>query len=123
MSVRANNMDAASQASGHKLIYAVPSVCITPAAPSPLPIPYPIMTPQGTKESEDDASKVKLMGKPAFCVGSEISSCKGNEAGTQKEVVSLKTSSKGFVIMGSPNVKMMGSSVAFNGSPIMGNKT
>ena len=40
MSVIANNRDVAGEATGHKVIYMNPSVCITPAAPSPLPIPY-----------------------------------------------------------------------------------
>jgi uncharacterized Zn-binding protein involved in type VI secretion len=122
MSVIANNMDVAAESTGHTVVYMAPSVCITPAAPSPLPIPYPIMTPSGTGSEEDDSRKTNLQGKPIFCVGSLISSCTGNEPGTQKEVVSLKTGSKMFPTVGSPNVKVEGSAVVFTGTTGMGNK-
>lgn len=122
MGVVANNKDIAAESSGHQIIYMAPSVCITPAAPSPLPIPYPIMTPSGMKGLDDDTRKVKINGKAVFCLGSLISSCNGNEPGTQKEVVSLKTGSKAFPLTGSPNVKAEGSAVVFTGSQAMGNK-
>jgi uncharacterized Zn-binding protein involved in type VI secretion len=61
-------------------------------------------------------------GKPVFQVESVVSSCTGNEAGTQKEVVSLKTSSSCYIIDGSPNVKVEGKSVVFTGSSGMGNQ-
>ena len=122
MSVVANHREVAGESTGHNVVYMNPSVCITPAAPSPLPMPYPIMTPSGTGTLDDDARKVKIGGKPVFHVGSEISSCTGNEPGTQKEVVSLKTSSACFIIDGSPNVKVEGSSVVYTGSSGMGNR-
>lgn len=122
MSVIANNRDVAAESTGHTVIYMSPSVCITPAAPSPIPVPYPIFTPTGTKSIDDDSRKTKIGGKKIFCVGSLISSCNGNEPGTQKEVVSLKTGSKMFPMVGSPNVKVEGSAVVFTGSQGMGNK-
>ena len=122
MGVVANNRDVAGEATGHKVIYLNPSVCITPAAPSPVPIPYPIMTPAGTGSLDDDARKVMIDGKPVFKVDSEVSSCVGNEPGTQKEVVSLKTSSKCFIIDGSPSVFAEGKAVVFTGSSGMGNR-
>jgi uncharacterized Zn-binding protein involved in type VI secretion len=122
MSVVANNREVAGEATGHKVIYMNPSVCITPAAPSPLPIPYPIMTPSGTSSLNDDARKVMIDDKPVFKVDSVISSCTGNEAGTQKEVVSLKTGSSCFIIDGSPSVKAEGKAVVFTGSSGMGNQ-
>lgn len=122
MSVTANNMDVAAESTGHTVVYMAPSVCITPAAPSPLPIPYPIVTPTGTKQVDDDTRSVKIGGTPVFCVGSLVSSCNGNEPGTQKEVVSHKTTSKAFILTGSPNVKAEGSPLTFTGSQGMGNK-
>jgi uncharacterized Zn-binding protein involved in type VI secretion len=122
MSVIANNKEVAGEATGHKIIYMNPSVCITPAAPSPLPMPYPIMTPGGTSSLDDDARKVMIDGKPIFHVGSEVSSCTGNEPGTQKEVVSLKTGSSCFIINGSPSVEAEGKAVVFTGSSGMGNQ-
>lgn len=122
MAVIANFMDVAGNATAHTVIYMAPSVCITPAAPSPVPLPYPIVTPTGTKKSKDHTSKVQIKNKPVFCVGSLVTKCNGNEPGTQKEIVSLTTGGKAFVLSGSPNVKCQGSAVCFTGSPGMGNR-
>lgn len=122
MSVVANKREVAGESTGHKVIYMNPSVCITPAAPSPLPMPYPILTPAGTGSLDGDTRKVKIGGKPAFNVKSVVASCTGNEPGSQKEVVSHKTSSSAFIIDGSPSVKMEGESVVYTGSSGMGNQ-
>ncbi|NOT26814.1 MAG: DUF4150 domain-containing protein [Acidobacteria bacterium] len=122
MGVVANNRDVAGEATGHKVVYMGPSVCITPAAPSPIPIPYPIMTPGGTGSLNDDARKVMIDGKPVFKLDSVVSSCTGNEAGTQKEVVSLKTASSCYILDGSPSVMAEGKAVVFTGSSGMGNQ-
>jgi uncharacterized Zn-binding protein involved in type VI secretion len=122
MAVTANNLDIAAESTGHQVVYMAPSVCITPAAPSPIPVPYPIMTPEGSGKEDDDTRKTKIQGKPVFCVGSLISACHGNEPGTQKEIVSLQTGSKMFPMVGSPNVKVEGSAVTFTTTTGMGNK-
>ena len=122
MGVVANNRDVAGEASGHKVVYMAPSVCITPAAPSPIPVPYPIMTPAGTGSLDDDARKVMMDGKPVFKADSVVSSCTGNEAGTQKEVVSFKTGSSCYILDGSPTVMVEGKSVVFTSSKGIGNQ-
>jgi hypothetical protein len=122
MSVTANGLACAGNATGHTVVYMAPSVCITPAAPSPLPMPYPIMTPTGTKQTKDHTGTIQLMGKPVFCVGSLIASCNGNEPGTQKEVVSLATGGEGFILTGSPNVEFEGSAACYTTSTGMGNR-
>jgi hypothetical protein len=122
MPVIANNREVAGESTGHQVIYMNPSVCITPAAPSPLPIPYPILTSSGTGNLDGDTRKVKIGGKPVFNVDSVISSCNGNEAGTQKEVVSMKTGSSCFIIDGSTSVKAEGKGVVYTGSSGMGNQ-
>ena len=122
MSVVANNREVAGEYTGHQIVYMNPSVCITPAAPSPVPIPYPILTASGTGNLDSDARKVKIGGKPVFHVDSEVSSCNGNEPGSQKEVVSFKTGSAAFIIDGSTNVKVEGHGVVFTGSSGMGNR-
>ncbi|WP_067271617.1 DUF4150 domain-containing protein [Mitsuaria sp. 7] len=122
MSVVANNREVAGESTGHKIVYMTPSVCLTPAAPSPVPIPYPIMTPAGTGNLDDDARKVKIGGKPLFHVDGIVHNCVGNEPGSQKEVVSHKTSSSAFILDGSPNVKAEGKAVVFTGSKSMGNQ-
>ena len=122
MSVVANNRDVAGESTGHQVVYMNPSVCITPAAPSPVPIPYPILTGTGTGSLDGDTRKVKIGGKPVFNLKSEVASCNGNEPGTQKEVVSLKTGSACFIIDGSPSVSVEGSPVVYTGSSGMGNR-
>jgi hypothetical protein len=99
-----------------------PSVCITPAAPSPVPVPYPILTPDGTATLKDDTRRVKIGGKPVFVVDSAVSSCTGNEPGSQKEVVSMKTGSSAFIINGSPDVSAEGKAVVYTTSSGMGNQ-
>jgi uncharacterized Zn-binding protein involved in type VI secretion len=122
MTVTANHREVAGESTGHQVVYMNPSVCITPAAPSPLPIPYPILTGSGTGNLDGDTRKVKIGGKPVFNVESVISSCNGNEAGTQKEVVSMKTGSSCFIIDGSTDVKVEGKGVVYTGSTGMGNQ-
>ncbi|MET0348974.1 MAG: PAAR-like domain-containing protein [Rhizobacter sp.] len=122
MSVIANNREVAGESTGHQVIYMNPSVCITPAAPSPVPIPYPIMTPAGTGSLNTDTRSVKIGNKPCFNLDSVVASCVGNEPGSQKEVVSFKTSSSAYMLDGSPNVIMEGKGVVYTGSQGMGNQ-
>lgn len=122
MTVLANNLEVAGESTGHNVVYMNPSVCITPAAPSPLPIPYPILTGSGTGNLDSDARKVMIGNKPVFNTDSIISSCNGNEAGSQKEVVSLKTGSSAFMMDGSPSVMAEGKSVVYTTSQGMGNQ-
>ena len=41
--VTALMMDVITEKSGHQVVPMAVSVCTTPAAPSPLPIPYPVL--------------------------------------------------------------------------------
>lgn len=122
MSVLANGREVAGESTGHSVVYMNPSVCITPAAPSPLPMPYPILTGAGTGNLDSDARKVHIGDKPVFNTDSVIASCNGNEAGTQKEVVSMKTGSSAYMLDGSPDVMVEGKSVVYTGSQGMGNQ-
>lgn len=122
MTVTANNREVAGESTGHQVVYMNPSVCMTPAAPSPLPVPYPILTGSGTGNLDGDTRKVKIGGKPVFNLDSVIATCNGNEAGTQKEVVSMKTGSSCYIIDGSTNVKVEGKGVVYTGSSGMGNQ-
>lgn len=122
MSVIANHLEVAGEATGHSVVYMNPSVCITPAAPSPIPLPYPIMTASGTSNLDSDARKVFIGGKPAFNQDSVVSSCNGNEPGSQKEVVSLKTGSSAYMLNGSPDVMIEGKAAVYTTSQGMGNQ-
>ena len=122
MSVLANHLEVAGESTGPQIVYLNPSVCITPAAPSPLPMPYPILTASGTGDLKDDTRRVKIGGKPVFTVDSAVSSCNGNEPGTQKEVVSFKTGSSAYILNGSPDVQAEGKAVVYTTSSGMGNQ-
>ena len=60
--------------------------------------------------------------KPVFTVDSAVSSCNGNEPGTQKEVVSFKTGSSAYILNGSPDVQAEGKAVVYTTSSGMGNQ-
>lgn len=63
-----------------------PDVCKTPAAPSPIPLPYPNM---GQLNSSDKtAKKVLMSNKETVVENSKIPRSNGDEAGTLKGVVS-----------------------------------
>jgi len=96
-------MDSITQKSGHQMTGMAVSVCLTPAAPSPLPIPYPTM---GTVAEGiiDPCMRTKIEGAKILTVGGCMKACHGNEPGTLKEVVSLNTGGPCFPWLGAPNV-------------------
>ena len=83
----------------------MPDVCITPVPPpvSQAPIPYPNtgMLNQAQKTSK----KVKFVGKEVVTLKSEISRSMGDEAGTQKGVMSGSNMDKVTFKKGSSKVK------------------
>lgn len=87
----------------HQMIGCAVSVCLTPAAPSPLPIPYPTM---GTSAEGvvDQPMRTKAGGANILTVGACLKACHGNEPGTLKEVVSLNTGGKCVPLLGMPTV-------------------
>ncbi|HEX2671612.1 MAG TPA: PAAR-like domain-containing protein, partial [Polyangiaceae bacterium] len=101
--VTATGMDLVTEKSGHQATGMAVSVCITPAAPSPLPIPYPTMG-SVAEGIVDPPMRTKAGGAPIMTVGSCMKACHGNEPGTLKEVVSLNTGGPCFPIMGAVTV-------------------
>ncbi|WP_437613102.1 PAAR-like domain-containing protein [Sorangium sp. So ce834] len=101
--VTALGMDTITEKSGHQMTGMAVSVCLTPAAPSPLPIPYPTM---GTVAEGiiDPCMRTKIEGAKILTVGGCMKACHGNEPGTLKEVVSLNTAGPCFPWLGAPNV-------------------
>ncbi|WP_437769965.1 PAAR-like domain-containing protein [Sorangium sp. So ce764] len=63
------------------------SVCTTPAAPSPLPIPYPT-TGTVTEGIIDAPMRTTIEGRKILTVGGCMKACHGNEPGTMREVAS-----------------------------------
>ena len=101
--VTAVNMDVITEKSGHNITPCAVSVCITPAAPSPLPMPYPVTASIG-EGSTDGAMRTKINGANVVTVGSVFKASHGNEAGTLKEVVSLNTGGPSALLAGAPIV-------------------
>lgn len=114
-------MDAATENSGHQCVPNAVSVCITPAAPAPLPIPYPVFGSIG-EGITDPPMRTKFNGVPLATTGSVLKACHGNEAGTLKEVVSLNTGGPIFVIVGAPVVICELGMVGITGSMCISNK-
>jgi hypothetical protein len=90
---------------------AAPDVCLTPMPPPPVgpgtvPIPYPntAMLNQATKTS----MKVKFMSKEVVTLKSEIPKSMGDEAGTNKGVMSGMNMDKVSFKKGSSMVKIEG---------------
>ncbi|WP_437622126.1 restriction endonuclease fold toxin [Sorangium sp. So ce1151] len=101
--VTALGLDAVHEGSGHQMTGMAVSVCTTPAAPSPLPIPYPTM---GTVAEGviDPPMRTTIEGKKILTVGGCMKACHGNEPGTLKETLSLNTGGPCFPWLGAPNV-------------------
>jgi hypothetical protein len=121
MSVTAVEMDCITEKSGHSMAPLAVSVCTTPAAPSPIPIPYPVMA-NSAEGVKDAPVRTKMGGAKIITVGACFSACHGNEPGTLKEVVSVNTGGPAFVVMGAPIVLVELGMVGITGSPGFLNK-
>ncbi len=119
MGVTAIGMDVACEASAHQVVPMAPNVCITPAAPSPLPIPYPILG--STSSLDPGCEDTKIEGKKSMSTKSKVAAVHGNEAGTQKDIITFQTGGKAFVLLGAPTVLFEGGMAAITGSPGFGN--
>lgn len=105
---------------------AMPDVCLTPMPPPPVgpgtvPIPYPNngMVNQATKTS----TKVKFVSKEVVTLKSEIPKSSGDEAGTNKGVMSGMNMDKVTFKKGSSKVKAQGQQVAHQTSVTAHNGT
>ncbi|AKT37022.1 PAAR-like domain-containing protein [Chondromyces crocatus] len=99
--VTAYYLDTITDRSGHTMAGFAVSVCLTPAAPAPLPIPYPTFgnTAEGIT---DPCMRTKIEGAPILTVGGCMKTCHGNEPGTLREVVSLNITGPCFPWLGAP---------------------
>ncbi|MEZ4371019.1 MAG: PAAR-like domain-containing protein [Polyangiaceae bacterium] len=119
--VTACKTDCVTKKSNHNCIGCAVSVCTTPAAPSPIPLPYPT-TGTVSEGITDQAMRTKIEGADVMTVGSVMSKCHGNEPGTLKETCSLNTSGPTFPIMGAPTVLIELGMAGITGSPGQMNK-
>jgi len=85
---------------------AFPDICLTPAGPSLVPVPYPNVV--QAKDLKDGTKQVKVMGGPAMTKASHIARSTGNEAGTGGGVVTGGKKGKAYVLTTSLNVRFEG---------------
>ncbi len=67
---------------GAQAVATVPDVCLTPAAPSPVPIPYPNMASTSMADPGSIVQKVLISAMPALNLSSKIMLSNGDEGGT-----------------------------------------
>jgi len=96
---------------GGGMCFAFPNVCKTPAAPSPIPIPYPSIGQCSGASGDSCTSKVKILNKAVLHKSSEISSTNGDQAGTLKGMVSQTTSDKATYKTSSGKVLVEGNEI------------
>ena len=115
----ANSRGIAHKGSGG-LSTVFPDVCKTPAAPSPVPIPYPNIG--MSSDTSQGPTKVKTDGKMPMVKGAKYSRSSGDEAGTLGGVVSGVNMSVCEYMMYSFDVKFEGKNVCRLGDPMWHNK-
>lgn len=119
--VTAVNMATITDQSGHQFTPLAVSVCTTPAAPSPVPMPYPV-TGTAVEGIHAPAMRTKINGNKHCNVGAAFKACHGNEPGTLKETCSLNTGGKSFIAAGAPTVVIERGFAGITGSPGFLNK-
>lgn len=120
--VTALGLDVITEASGHIATPVTPSVCVTPAAPAAMPIPYPA---GGTSREgiAGGTARTKINGAPAATAGSAFAASHGNEPGTLKEIASHNTGGPAPVLFGAPTVLIEHGMAGITGSPLMINRS
>lgn len=120
-SVTALMLDCITEKSGHQAVPLAVSVCTTPAAPGPIPVPYPVMG-NSIEGAKNSPMRTKINGAKVVNVGASFKACHGNEPGTLKEVVSLNTGGPCFLVMGAPIVVVEMGMMGVTGSPGFANR-
>ena len=119
--VTALSQEVITEKSGHVIAPVGVSVCMTPAAPSPVPIPYPVVS-SSVEGIVDAPMRTKINGARIATVGSCTRSCHGNEPGTLKEVVSANTAGPNALLLGAPVVICELGMMGVTGSLVLSNK-
>jgi hypothetical protein len=97
-----------------------PDVCKTPAAPSPIPIPYPNIG--MASDTSQGPTKVKTDGQMPMVKGAKYSRSSGDEAGTLGGVMSSVNMNVCEFMLYSFDVKFEGKNVCRLGDPLFHNK-
>jgi hypothetical protein len=120
-SIKAVYMSVVTSKSGHQMVPLAVSVCITPAAPSPVPIPYPVVA-SAVMGIKDPPMRTKINGAKILNVGACFKRCNGNQPGTLKETCSFNTGGPSFIVAGAPVVLVERGMMGITGSPGFQNK-
>ena len=99
---------------------AFPDVCMTPCAPSPIPVPYPNIA--MSKDTQMGSKKLTADGNPIMLQGSNFVQSVGDDAGTLGGVVSGVFKQKAEFIMYSFDVTCEGKNVCRLLDLMMNNK-
>ena len=105
-----NIRSVAHKGAGGKAVCMTPDVCKTPAAPSPVPIPYPNIAQDSS--TADGSKTVKFDGNPIMLKTSNFSTSSGDEAGNAGGgIASSKFKGKAKFVSYSFDVKVEGKNV------------
>lgn len=115
----AAGLTVASEESSLNFVPMAPNVCLTPAAPSPLPIPYPILG--DTSQLSVGCDSILQNGKKTMNTKSKVAALRGNEAGTGGDVVTGVNRGTAWALIGPPTVLFEGAPVVTSTSPAFGN--
>ncbi len=97
-----------------------PDVCKTPAAPNPIPIPYPNIG--MSADTSQGPTKVKTDGKMPMVKGAKYTRSSGDEAGSVGGVASGVNMSECEFMLYSFDVKFEGKNVCRMGDQLLHNK-
>lgn len=109
----------ASEESKLTFVPMAPNVCLTPASPSPIPVPYPITG--DTSQLAVGCESVLHQGKRTMNTHGKIQAVSGNEAGSAGDIITGTTRGTAWATTGAPTVLFEGASVVTSTSPGFGN--
>jgi hypothetical protein len=115
MGTTAMGMDIVTEASSHQVIPMAPNMCITPCAPSPIPMPYPLM---GTSSELDPGTeKTQESSKKIMSTGCKVKQVHGNEPGTQKDITTMQTTGHAWGLPVMVTILFEGKPIATTANP------
>lgn len=97
-----------------------PDVCLTPSAPSPIPIPYPNIG--KSSDTSNGPKKVKIDGSMPMAAGAEYRSTSGDEAGSTGGLMSGVNRGPAEFMLYSFDVKLEGKGACRLGDPLFHNR-
>lgn len=109
----------ASEETSLNFVPNAPNVCLTPSAPSPIPVPYPIMGDTG--QLSTGCESVLHKGKKTMNTQGKLAAVRGNEAGTGGDIITGLNRGTAWALIGPPTILFEGAPVVTSTSPGFGN--